>query len=115
MFWKRKTSRAVVSEDRPTQVPAAEPTNNDFACVYCQSDVRRETVLAVRRLTTFFAMWPSANGKPATLGLDDQQNDQWTGRYICTSCALNRDIPGLDKDKLRSLLTGLQNANPAKH
>jgi hypothetical protein len=110
MFWRKKTNEAAVSGSR-LAVPAAEPTNTEFECVFCQGDVRSETVLAVRRITSFFAMWRAgADGKPETLPLDDAKHDLWTGRYICTACALNRDIPGLDKEKLRSLLAGLQSA-----
>ncbi len=111
MFWKKKTAGAAAPERRPDLKAIEEIfAASDFACVYCQGDVRRETVLAVRRITTFFAMWPGADGKPNTLSLDDEATNEWTGRYVCTGCALNRDIPGLDKEKLRSLLAGLQSA-----
>lgn len=80
-----------------------------FECAYCKSDVRRETVLVVRQISTNFAMFPGLNGKPETFSLDkENEDDPWKGRNICTNCALNRDVPGLDREKLRSLLAGLQ-------
>ncbi len=43
MFWKKKTTGAATPERRPNLKAIEEIfAASDFACVYCQSDVRRE-------------------------------------------------------------------------
>jgi hypothetical protein len=88
------------------------PPDGAFECFYCKSDVRRETVLVVRQISTNFAMFPGLNGKPETFSLDkENEDDPWKGLNICLNCALTCDVPGLDKEKLRSLLAGLAARN----
>jgi hypothetical protein len=78
-----------------------------FECAYCKSDVRRENVLIVRQITTTSAIFPGSDGKPQSFLLD-VEDERVKPRNICLNCALTCDVPGLDKEKLRSLLTGLQ-------
>ncbi len=114
MFWKKKAKEAVASEGRlDSSATSTHFARMDslFACRFCAADSRKELILAVRNVETFYAMWPDQDGKVASLPLDDETDLRTCeGRFICTSCALSRDIPGLDKEKLRSLLAGLQSA-----
>ncbi len=136
MFWRKKPNKAAESGSR-LEVPVLEPIPDDKklgdqlkalaeivaevgrsnVCVHCQRDVRAEQVLTVRYISSFFALFPGGvDGKEThEVSLDDAANNPWLGFSVCTSCALTRNIPGLDRAKLSALLAGLPNTNPATH
>ena len=105
LFWRKKGAATPGRLDSNQAPRAAGP----FGCSHCHGDVRRETLLTIRHTEGFYALFPDVDGKPRTAILDDD-NDSRTaeGRFVCTACALGRQIPGLDREKLKKLIEGLK-------